>query len=319
MAQQQPNDDVKIVVPLPDLSDLPPLTPENFDSREPPAPADAAKDTSPKKEDTAQQKAEEPVKAEAKPEPNQDAATPAAEPASPSRAKPRPRRSPRPFPPPPTARSPISCATLIGGKQFDRLVSRKADREGAEHFYKARDYKPLWVADGAATEHAKAALAYLAQVDTDGLDPTDYPTPDFKSAVTAATLAEDELKLTEAVLKYARQAQIGRIHFSRVGADIQFTLVAPEPAEVLAKLAKADDTGKALDSYNPPQPEFAALKAKLAELRKGALTPKAEEEKKPVLVHVPEGKILREGMKDPRVIALRKRLNIPGDKYEPAL
>ena len=318
LAQQQPNDDVKIVVPLPDLSDLPPLTPESFDSRSSqPAPADAAKDISPKKEDTAQQKADEPVKAEAKPEPNQDAATPAAEPAKPAPSK--AAAAPAAAPVSATADSAVAdqLRELIGGKQFDRLVSRKDDREGAEHFYKARDYKPLWVADGAATEHAKAALAYLAQVDTDGLDPTDYPTPDFKSAVTAATLAEDELKLTEAVLKYARQAQIGRIHFSRVGADIQFTLVAPEPAEVLAKLAKADDTGKALDSYNPPQPEFAALKAKLAELRKGALTPKAEEEKKPVLVHVPEGKILREGMKDPRVIALRKRLNIPGDKTSP--
>ena len=95
--------------------------------------------------------------------------------------------------------------------------------------------------------------------------------PDFKSAATAEALAEDELKLTASVLTYARQAQIGRIHFSRVGADIQFNLVAPEPAEVLAKLADASDAGKALDSYNPPQPEFKALKAKLAELRKGAL------------------------------------------------
>ena len=73
------------------------------------------------------------------------------------------------------------------------------------------------------------------------------------------------------MLTYARQAQIGRIHFSRVGADIEFKLVAPEPAEVLAKLADASDVGAALDSYNPPQPEFKALKAKLAELRKGAL------------------------------------------------
>ena len=58
--------------------------------------------------------------------------------------------------------------------------------------------------------------------------------------------------------------------YSRVGADISFNLVAPEPADVLAKLADADDAGKALDSYNPPQDGFKALKAKLAELRKGA-------------------------------------------------
>ena len=72
--------------------------------------------------------------------------------------------------------------------------------------------------------------------------------------------------------------------------------------------------GAALDNYNPPQPEFKALREKLAELRKGALAPKAEEGKKPELVRIPDGKILRTGMKDVRVIALRKRLNIDGDK-----
>ncbi|MGH7880294.1 MAG: L,D-transpeptidase family protein, partial [Candidatus Binataceae bacterium] len=207
---------------------------------------------------------------------------------------------------------------MISGKQFDRIVSRKADREGAEQFYKARDYKPLWVSNGAADARAKTVIAYLAQVDTVGLDPSDYPAPDFKSAVTAGALAEDELRLTASVLNYARQAQIGRIHFSRVGADIQFDLVAPEPAHVLAKLAEADDTGKALDSYNPPQPGFKALVEKLAELRKGDGQPaKAEDEKKPVAVHIAEGKILRPGIKDQRVIALRKRLNISGDKDSP--
>jgi murein L,D-transpeptidase YcbB/YkuD len=202
---------------------------------------------------------------------------------------------------------------LISGK-LERIVNRKADREGVEQFYKARDYKPLWVSDGAADARATAAIAYLAQVDTDGLNPTDYPTPDFKTATTASALAEDELKLTVSVLTYARHAQIGQIHFSRVGADIDFKLVAPEPAEVLAKLAGAADVAAALDGYNPPQPEFKALKEKLAELRKGALAPKAEEEKKPDLVRVSEGKTLHVGMKDPRVVQLRKRLDIAGDK-----
>ena len=202
---------------------------------------------------------------------------------------------------------------LISGK-LEQIVNRKADREGVEQFYKARDYKPLWVSDGAADARATAAIAYLAQVDTDGLNPTDYPTPDFKTATTASALAEDELKLTVSVLTYARHAQIGQIHFSRVGADIDFKLVAPEPAEVLAKLAGAADVAAALDGYNPPQPEFKALKEKLAELRKGALAPKAEEEKKPDLVRVSEGKTLHVGMKDPRVVQLRKRLDIAGDK-----
>ena len=280
---QQSDKEIGAAVPMPDTTLPPPLTANDVASSPSAAPADVTK--------------AEPAKSE----PTKTASAPSATPAS------------------ATADSAVAdqLRDMIAGK-LDRIVSRKADREGVELFYKARDYKPLWVGNGAADARAKAAIAYLAQVDSVGLDPNDYPTPDFKSAVTAETLAADELKLTASVLTYARQAQIGRIHFSRVAADIQFDLVAPEPAKVLAKLADATDAGTALDSYNPPQAEFAALKAKLAELRKGGGTEaKAEDEKKPEPVHVGEGKILRPGMKDQRVVALRKRLNIAGDKDNP--
>jgi murein L,D-transpeptidase YcbB/YkuD len=198
---------------------------------------------------------------------------------------------------------------IVTGKQLDRMVSRRAEREGVEQFYKARDYKPLWVSDGAADDRAKAAIAYLAQVDSVGLDPNDYPVPNFAAATTPDALAETEIKFTNSVLTYARQAEIGRIHFTRVGADIQFNLVAPEPAKVLAKLAEASDVGAALDSYNPPQAEFKALQEKLAELRKGPVAKPEEEKPKPTVL-IGEGKILRPGMKDARVAQLRKRLDI---------
>jgi L,D-transpeptidase YcbB len=267
------------------------------------APADVSK-TAPKQDASAPADV-------SKTAPKQDAAAPTTEPAKAAAA-------PAATPASATADSAVAdqLREMIAGK-LDRVVNRKADREAVESFYKARDYKPLWVRDGAADARAKAAIAYLAQVDSVGLEPNDYATPDFKSAATAEALAADELRLTASVLTYARQAQIGRVHFSRVGADIEFKLVAPEPATVLAKLADASDTGKALDSYNPPQQEFAALRQKLAELRKGALMPMAKEEKKPEFVHIAEGNILRLGMKDARVIALRKRLNISGDKNSP--
>ncbi len=209
---------------------------------------------------------------------------------------------------------------MITGKALDRIIGRKTDRAGIESFYSARNYAPLWVSTGAANERTKSAIAYLAQAETVGLDPSDYPAPDFKSALTADAMAEAELKLTAAALTFARHAQIGRIHYSRVSPDIAFNLATPEPAEVLAMLADGNDAGKALDGFNPPQPGFQALKAKLAELRKGGGTAAAAakaEEAKPAPVKVAEGKILRPGMKDPRVVSLRKRLNIAGDKDDP--
>lgn len=208
---------------------------------------------------------------------------------------------------------------LITSRQFDRLVPRKADRAGIEAYYGGRNYAPLWVTNNAINERAKSAAAYLAHVDTVGLDPSDYPVPNFRSGSNVDALAEDELKLTLSALTFARHAEIGRIHFTRVGSDIQYDLVPPDPASVLAKLAEGNDAGKVLDSYNPPQPEFKALKDKLAELRKGTLdaNPKAEAKPDRPRVHVADGKILRPGMKDARVVSLRKRLDIAGDKENP--
>jgi murein L,D-transpeptidase YcbB/YkuD len=208
---------------------------------------------------------------------------------------------------------------MLSGKQFDRFVAHKSDRAGIESFYSARNYAPLWVSADAANERAKSAVAYLEQANTVGLDPSDYPTPDFKSAVTADALAEAELKLTVSAYTFARHAQAGRISYTRVGSDVAFNPVTPEPADVLAKLADGNDAGKVLDGFNPPQSEFKALRAKLAELRKGAgvNAAKADDEDKSAAVKVGEGKILRPGMKDQRVVSLRKRLNVDGDKDNP--
>lgn len=207
----------------------------------------------------------------------------------------------------------------ITGKQFDRTVSRKADRAGIEQFYSARNYAPIWVSNGAANERAKSVIATLNQADTAGLDPSEYPTPDFKSATSPEALAEAELKLTAAALTYARHAQAGRVHYTRVAGDISFTPLVPEPADVLTKLAADNDAGKTLDAFNPPQAEFKALRVKLAELRKnGGLTAAKAEAKAPApVVRIADGKILREGMSDARVVSLRQRLNISSDKDSP--
>jgi len=207
---------------------------------------------------------------------------------------------------------------LISGKQFDRIAGRKADRAGIESFYKSHNFAPIWSHDGLAAARAKSAIDYLAHADQVGLDPADYPTPVFTSDMSADQLAEAELKLTQAALTFARHAQTGRISYTRVSSDISFKEEAPDPAQVLAKLSGSDDASKVLDAYNPPLPQFKALREKLAELRKSSTDePKPEAKPAAPQVRVAEGKILRPGMKDERVIALRKRLDVSGDKNNP--
>ena len=306
MAQQAADQQkVDAGVPIPDTSLPPPPTAKDVQSEEkqnaavtaPAAPATKA-------EPQPAQNAAAPAPAQNAAAPAQSATAPAAEPAKPAAV----------------AAQAVAdrLRELITSRQFDRIVGRKADREGIESYYKHHDYAPIWVANGAADARARSAADYLAHADQVGLEPSDYPTPAFKSDMSADQLAEAEIKLTETALTFARQAQTGRVSFTRVGNDISFHPAAPEPAEVLAKLAGTDDAGKVLDAFNPPQPEFKALREKLAELRSS----KGDEPKpdaKPVApqVRIPEGKILRPGMKDERVIALRKRLDIAGDKNDP--
>ena len=212
---------------------------------------------------------------------------------------------------------------LAAGK-FDRILGGKKERSTVETFYAARDFAPLWIADGAMSDRAKAAAAYLAGVDADGLDPSEYPVPQIKTGMEPEALAEAEIKLTDAVLTFARHAMSGRVHYSRVSPDIIYDLAKPDPANVLARVSKGQDVAAALDSFNPPQPQYKALKAKLAEARGGKGDPS-----KPV---IPQGPVLKYSkdkkgkevlMEDPRVPALRQWFSLTapdGDtNYDKAL
>jgi len=193
---------------------------------------------------------------------------------------------------------------LANGK-FDRIIGGKKERTTIDAFYSARNYAPLWITDGKANARATAAIAYLGHVDADGLDPADYPVPDFATLSDPAALADAEMKLSASVITYAHHAAIGRVHWTRVSADISYDQKAPEGADVLAAMAQAKDVGAALDGYEPHYRDYVALKAKLAELRGG----KEEGGKTPI----PDGPALKIGAPDDRVPQLRARLGLPDE------
>jgi murein L,D-transpeptidase YcbB/YkuD len=193
---------------------------------------------------------------------------------------------------------------LANGK-FDRLVGGKKERPAIDAFYSARNYAPLWITDGKSNGRAKAAIAYLGHVDTDGLDPAEYPVPNFESLSDPAALAEAELKLTTSVVTYAHHAQVGRVHWTRVSGDIFYDRKSSTAAEVLAKLAEATNVAEALAAYEPRNPAYLALKAKLAELRAGKEVDGQ--------TSIPNGPLLKIGMQDNRVPQLRERLHVGGE------
>ena len=190
---------------------------------------------------------------------------------------------------------------LSNGK-FDRIIGSTKERESIDAFYASRNYAPLWITEGKANARAKAVIAYLGGVAADGLDPTDYPVPNFASLTDGAALAEAEISLTASVIAYAHHAQIGRVHWSRVSGDIFYDRSAPDPDDVLATMAQAKDAGEALDAYEPHAEAYRALKAKLAEVR-----PSQGGSDKP---RISNGRSLKIGMHDERVPLLRLRLGV---------
>jgi murein L,D-transpeptidase YcbB/YkuD len=193
---------------------------------------------------------------------------------------------------------------LANGK-FDRIIGSTKEREIIDAFYASRNYAPLWIAEANPNARAKAVIAYLGGVSADGLNPIDYPVPNFASLTDPIALAEAEITLTTSVITYAHHAQIGRVHWSRVSGDIFYDQSAPDPKDVLATMAQAKDAGEALDAYEPHSDAYLALKAKLAEVRGG--------QRGSDTTRIPNGPSLKIGMRDERVPLLRSRLDVAGE------
>jgi murein L,D-transpeptidase YcbB/YkuD len=157
----------------------------------------------------------------------------------------------------------------------DKLFSSKKERAAVEAFYQNRNLAPLWLEKGVENARAGSVIARLKDADTDGLEPSEYRTPNF-AGLGPDALAEAELRLTRAVLSYARHVQVGRFPYTRVSRNIELPQTAPEPADILSNMADAADAGKALDLYSPQNQPYRKLKAMLAELRGKSARAKGE-------------------------------------------
>jgi murein L,D-transpeptidase YcbB/YkuD len=163
---------------------------------------------------------------------------------------------------------PNNCAIWVMAN-LTAASATQSKGQASMHFYSDRNYAPLWITDGKANTRAKAAIAYLGRVWVDGLDPADYPVPNFASLTDPIALAEAEIRLTTSVITYAHHAQIGRVHWSRVSGDIFYERSAPDSRDILTTLLQAKDVSETLDAYEPHADGYVALKAKLAEFRAG--------------------------------------------------
>lgn len=218
------------------------------------------------------------------------------------------------------AAEPDGPKALIGRTEIITIAvqNRLAERvgRGAEasepkallDFYADPEQGLLWVDENGLTARAKAVMEEIGRADDYGLRASDYSLPkpgSFDKESTDATnwLADAELKVDLAVLRYARDARGGRIDPQRLSPNLDPSLALPDPLQVMESIAIRSDPSTYLRSFQPDQPQFEALRKALLAARGG----KADDK----VVRIPEGPLLKVGVEDEQVALLRKRLQIP--------
>jgi murein L,D-transpeptidase YcbB/YkuD len=236
----------------------------------------------------------------------QDASAPPEASAPKAEVPPSPTETTVAAPPVPAPADPLAAAVAARLADPAPLLPRLTtkDREAMQAFYALGAFRPVWVQDGALTPAAKSAAARLARAGEDGLDPASYPVPVLGVVKPSeADVAAADLKFSAAVALYARDARGGRINPANLSRLITPTLDLPPADVVLGRIASAGpEAGDLLQRYNPSQPGYLALKARLN--RNEAPVTEA------AALRLPDGPVLKPGMRDPRVPLLRAHFSL---------
>jgi murein L,D-transpeptidase YcbB/YkuD len=174
--------------------------------------------------------------------------------------------------------------------------SARADREGADKVYDARKGAPIWVSPSGFTTQALALMVEIRGADNYGLSASAFrlPTVMFGAGATpsATELADAEVTLSLAALKYARHARGGRLDPDSLTKMFDRNPVIFDPASVLNELAVAAKPDAYLRSLHPQHPQFERLRLKYVAVRAGqsVLPPPAEPPAQPVAEAKPAGK-----------------------------
>jgi murein L,D-transpeptidase YcbB/YkuD len=203
----------------------------------------------------------------------------------------------------------------LSAKFKAKSEAKKTEQGALVEFYSTPDARLLWVDENGFTDRGKAVMEEIAKADDYGLRASDYRLPNAESlsaggAARTKALANAEIKISFAVLRYARDARGGRIRPQSLSPNLDPTLALPDPFEVIATIGFRSEPAVYLRSFQPDQPQFEALRKKLIELRGGSSPSRSDE---PQVVKIPQGPTLRKGMEHEQVALLRKRLEIASD------
>ncbi len=199
-----------------------------------------------------------------------------------------------------------SIAAILG-RQGRLPHHLQRHRKALTQHYVTNAAAPYWLRGG----HMKALIHRLRNAHADGLNPGDY-LPDYLEKLRKAASAPDpmarayvELTFTTFFLHYASDLNTGRFVPRKIDPRMFLPHRRLNEASALAGLNRNPDTGRYLDSLQPRNPHYRALRALLPRYRRivasggwGVINP---------------GPVLKPGASDARIPAIRDRLMRSGD------
>ncbi len=190
-------------------------------------------------------------------------------------------------------------------------------------YYQENGGPLLWI----GRQRMDDLVARLRAAADDGLDPNSYPADQLAKLAEAAgrtdarSRAIIELYFSAAFLEYASNLKVGRLLPHKVDPNFFLKNRSIDGVAALDRLGQAKSLTAFFDAWQPPAPDYAALKRALADYRAIAAAGGWPS--------VPLGESLKPGMTDARVEALRARLFVtdgaprqtsgPADLYDQGL
>ncbi|MFT4077970.1 L,D-transpeptidase family protein [Rhodomicrobium sp.] len=190
----------------------------------------------------------------------------------------------------------VERAANAGGK-----ADARDDVGAVKAFYNATKGKPIWTTAEGFTPAALKTIREIRAADSYGLDATAFELPDSAGATPEAR-ADAEVKLSLAVLKYARHARGGRLDPPSISPAMDRKPHVYVPKSVLEAIASADEADAYLRGLHPKSEQFKQLRQALIALGK------ATDSGAPS-IRIPAGKTFKPGDDDAQIALIRKRLN----------
>jgi len=149
----------------------------------------------------------------------------------------------------------------------------RSDREAVREFYQERRGQTVWVSEEGATSRGTSVMAEIRRADEWGLKASDFELPNVRAvgsrsaALEPDKLADAEVKIALAVLKYARFARGGRFNPVDLSPDLDLHAQLLNPRSVLKAASEMEAPGNYLRRLHPKHAGFEKLRQLYLSLR----------------------------------------------------